>query len=170
MRRYILSFAVTVFLVPASFAQTALKEANAVLFEQLRSVHGLSAAQMARLKNIFDGSRVMGQGNPAITRHPMTPAQCEAKIGGIKRYDNRQNLRICGDRYMAPLYDPRIEKPADAKACIDMFETVRPLGLPVAPVKGKDDEQNWYALVVYFRCCSPVQNNLPVIINSSKGC
>lgn len=142
MRRHLLSFAVTVFLAPACFAQTTLQEANAVLFEQLRSVHGLSAAQMARLKSIFDGSRVMGQGNPAITRHPMTPAQCEARIGGIKRYDNRQNLRICGDRYMAPLYDPRIEKPSDAEACIDMFEFPNiPCTYPVVWTKANEAAQ-----------------------------
>jgi len=104
-------------------AQTALQVANELLFQQLKSVHRLSDAEMARLEKIFAGSRVIGQGNPAITRHPLTPEQCRAGIpGGANGYANARNQRICGDKYMAPLYDPRTEKPSDAKACIDQFE------------------------------------------------
>ena len=104
-------------------AQTALQNANALLFGQLKSVHGLSQAQLNRVQAIFARSGYIGQGNPAITRHPMTPEQCQAKApGGGKGYDNARNRRICGDKYMAPLYDPRTQSPSDAKACIDQFE------------------------------------------------
>ncbi|MGA9412837.1 MAG: hypothetical protein WBV78_20655, partial [Roseobacter sp.] len=122
MTKFLAALFISIVLSPACLAQPSLQEANSVLFEQISSVHGLSQAQMTRLKRIFAGSRVMGQGNPAITRHPMTPAQCKAKIGGIKKYENRKNRRICGDRYMVPLYDPRTQQPSDANACIDMFE------------------------------------------------
>ena len=106
--------------VGPSFAQNTLAEANARLFDQIESVHKLSASQTERLRQIFAGSRVMGQGNPKITRHPMTPDQCRSRAAGS--YSNARNARICGDKYMAPLYDPRTEKPGDAKACIDQFE------------------------------------------------
>lgn len=100
-----------------------LAENNEVLFQQLQKVHRLSAGEMQAIRNIFAKSGFMGQGNPKITRHPMTPEQCAARIpGGIRHYDNARNTRICGDRYMAPLYDPKTERPEDAKACIDMFE------------------------------------------------
>lgn len=100
-----------------------LAENNEVLFQQLQKVHRLSAGEMQAIRNIFAKSGFMGQGNPKITRHPMTPEQCAARIpGGIGHYDNARNTRICGDRYMAPLYDPKTERPEDAKACIDMFE------------------------------------------------
>ena len=104
-------------------AQTTLAQANAVLFEQLKTVHRLSSAELGRLQKIFSRSGFIGQGNPAITRHPMTPEQCRASIpGGPNGYASARNQRICGDKYMAPLYDPRTQKPGDAKACIDQFE------------------------------------------------
>jgi hypothetical protein len=61
-------------------AQTSLAEQNQRLFLELQRVHGLSDAQMSRIRSIFVGSRVIGQGNPAITRHPMTPEQCHARV------------------------------------------------------------------------------------------
>ena len=109
-------------LAAPAMSQT-LQQANDRLFDQLEAVHGLTAGQMARLREIFAGSGVIGQGNPAITRHPMTPEACAARVpGGPASYDNRQFARICGDRFMAPLYDPRTQRPGDAKACIDQFE------------------------------------------------
>lgn len=54
--------------------------ANLALFEQLRAAHGLSPEQMQRIRAVFAGSRVIGQGNPAITRHPLSVAQCEARV------------------------------------------------------------------------------------------
>lgn len=104
-------------------AQNSLQQNNALLFEQMDKVHKLSASQQQRLQQIFARSGFVGQGNPAITRHPMTPAQCQARIpGGIKSYTNSRNEKICGDKYMAPLYDPRTGKASKANACIDMFE------------------------------------------------
>src|SRR5512139_6438 len=82
-----------------------LADNNAELLQQLEEVHGLSAAQMARIRAIFAGSRVIGQGNPAITRHPMTPEQCQAELKkrGVA-YANPRFEKICGAPYMAPLY------------------------------------------------------------------
>ncbi|WP_223425415.1 SUMF1/EgtB/PvdO family nonheme iron enzyme [Tateyamaria pelophila] len=122
MTRFLLSLIFATVIATTALAQSSLQQANEQLFRQLQSVHGLNSAQMDRLKGIFSGSRVIGQGNPAITRHPMTPEQCTEKIGGTARYDNARNRRICGEKYMAPLYDPRSEKPSEAEACIDMFE------------------------------------------------
>ena len=123
MIRFLLSLTLCVTLYGPAVAQTTRAETNALLFEQLQKAHKLSSAQMQRLAAIFAGSSVIGQGNPAITRHPMTPAECRARIpGGIASYDNSRNRRICGDRYMAPLYDPHNQRPKDARACIDMFE------------------------------------------------
>ena len=57
---------------PAAMAQS-LKERNEVLFEQLQKVHGLSERQMDSIRTVFRESGYIGQGNPAIARHPMTP-------------------------------------------------------------------------------------------------
>jgi len=100
-----------------------LQDNNAELFRQIEAVHRPSAAQMATLRSIFARSGIIGQGNPAITRHPLTPGQCQSGIpGGPNGYANRKFAKICGGKYMAPLYDPRTQRPEDAKACIDQFE------------------------------------------------
>jgi hypothetical protein len=56
--------------VPAE--NTELREQNERLFEQLQAVHHLSTEQMNRIRTIFAKSGYMGQGNPAVTRHPAT--------------------------------------------------------------------------------------------------
>jgi len=121
-------------------AQSSLQQANATLMGQLKSVHRLSGQQISRLQQIFSKSGYIGQGNPAITRHPMSPEQCAARIpGGPKSYGNARNTRICGDKYMAPLYDPRTQNASQAKACIDMFEFPNiPCTYPVVWVKAKE--------------------------------
>lgn len=134
------TFAVFTSLATPVSAQLTLAQANALLFQQLSSVHRLTAGQLGRVQEIFARSGFMGQGNPAITRHPMTPEQCLAGIpGGRNGYANARNERICGDKYMAPLYDPRTQSPGDAKACIDQFEFPNiPCTYPVVWVKAKE--------------------------------
>lgn len=130
---------------PPAAAET-LAQQNARMFDQLDRVHNLSAREMARIKEIFAASGFAGQGNPAISVHPLTPEQCAARIppGGPSSYDNAQNRRICGDRYMAPLYDPpATQRPEDAKACIDMFEfpNIPPCTYPVVWIKAREAAQ-----------------------------
>ena len=120
--------------------RTALQQQNEVLFEQLQRVQGLSDTQMKALRQIFAKSGYISQGNPAVTRHPMTPEQAQAKLNaaGIN-YSNPQFEKICGGKYMAPLYDPAKERPEDAKACIDQFEFPDiPTAYPVVWVKARE--------------------------------
>ncbi len=51
----------------------SLKERNETLFQEIQRVHGLSGQQMDSIRTIFRESGYIGQGNPAITEHPMTP-------------------------------------------------------------------------------------------------
>ena len=123
------------------FAQSpALHEQNELLFQQLQRVHGLSDAQMTAIRKIFAGSGIMSQGNPAVTRHPVTPEEAQAKLKqlGID-YANPRFEKICGAKYMAPLYNPATQKPEDAKACIDQFEFPDiPTVYPVVWVKARE--------------------------------
>ena len=57
---------------PAAMAQS-LKERNEILFEQLQKVHGLSEGQTDSIRALFRESGYMGQGNPAVAKHPLTP-------------------------------------------------------------------------------------------------
>jgi hypothetical protein len=102
----------------------SLQEQNEILLQQLQREHGLSDQQMSEIRKIFAGSRYhIGQGNPAVTEHPVTPEQCKVKLEQLGvHYENPRFEKICKAKYMAPLYDPSKEKPEDAKACIDQFE------------------------------------------------
>jgi len=134
---------VTAVLLSASAAGVhaqSFAEQRATLFRQLREVHGLSDSEMTRIEAIFAGSRVIGQGNPAITRHPMTPEQCSAATAksGVA-LENSRFEKICGAKYMAPLYDPTMQQTEDATACIDQFEFPNiPCTYPVVWVKAEE--------------------------------
>jgi hypothetical protein len=117
-----------------------VQQQNEALFQALQRDRGLSDQQISAIRRIFAGSHYIGQGNPAVTQHPVTPEQCAAKLQsqGI-HYENPQFEKICKAKYMAPLYDPAREKPEDAKACIDQFEFPDiPCSYPVVWVKARE--------------------------------
>ena len=121
-------------------AAPTLTEQNARLLRELQRVHALSEAQMEAIRAIFARSGVVGQGNPAIAQHPLTPEQCRAGLAQRSiRYGDPEFERLCGGPFMAPLYDPRSEGPQDAKACIDQFEFPGiPCEYPVVWVKARE--------------------------------
>ena len=79
MRLYrILSIAIVVFsclviLPQYSCVAQSLKERNEALLQQIQQVHGLSDKQMNSVRAIFRESGYIGQGNPAVAEHPVTP-------------------------------------------------------------------------------------------------
>jgi hypothetical protein len=119
---------------------TTLAEQNELLFRELQRVHGLSDQQMREIRAIFAHSGFVGQGNPAISEHPATPEQCRAKLEQQSvSYANPEFERICGAKYMAPLYDPRTSRPEQAKTCIDQFEFPDiPCAYPVVWVRARE--------------------------------
>ncbi len=118
----------------------ALEAQNEALFRQMQLVRGLTDYQMEAIRAIFARSGYMGQGNPAITEHPVTPQQCQAKLDQQSvKYANSDFERICGAKYMAPLYNRATEKPEQAKACIDQFEYPDiPCAYPVVWVRARE--------------------------------
>jgi hypothetical protein len=139
------SIAITgmILLAQSPSAMETLKQQREALFQELQRVHNLSDAQMIAIRKIFAGNPYMGQGNPAVTRHPMTPEQAQAKLRALGiNYDNPRFEKICGAKYMAPLYDPATQRPEDAKACIDQFEFPDiPTEYPVVWVKAREAAQ-----------------------------
>lgn len=135
----VLALAVTGGGAPAR-AQT-LAENNEAMFAMMRSARGVSAQEIAAIREIFARSGRAGQGNPAVTRHPMTREEAQARLPApaLKHYRNAAFERICGERYMAPLYDPATQKPSDATVCVDMFEYPNvPLAYPVTWISARD--------------------------------
>ena len=122
----------------------SLAELNEEMFQQMRDVRGVSNAEIQRIRRIFEGSSYIGQGNPAVTRHPMTPEEAAARLGGSvaqvqASYRNARFERICGGPYMVPLYDPATESPEDATTCVDMFEYPNiPMVYPVVWVRANE--------------------------------
>jgi hypothetical protein len=125
-----------------------LQEQNELLFRQLKQVRGLSDDQIGAVRKIFEKSGYIGQGNPAVTRHPVTPEQCQAKLNqqGIQ-YENPRFEKICGRKYMAPLYDPATQQPEDAQVCMDQFEFPGiPCAYPVVWVKAREAAEVCWAV------------------------
>ncbi len=141
----LLATAVALLTTPApSTAQTPLTDQREALFRLLQVERGLSDETLARIREIFAGSPVIGQGNPAITRHPLTPEEAAARLGGTvaeirQRYRNPRFERICGRPWEVPLYDPLTERPEDARVCMHMFEYPNiPLAYPVVWVRARE--------------------------------
>ena len=121
-------------------AVAASSSRNEALFAELKRVHGLNDEPMRRIEEIFNRNGRTGQGNPSVTQHPATPQECSAKLKaqGIS-YEDPASDRICGAKYMAPLYDASRQKPEDAKSCIDRFEFPNiPCSYPVVWIKARE--------------------------------
>jgi hypothetical protein len=128
---------------PGPAVPDSLALRNQAIFDELRDVQGLDAAQLDRIRTIFRQSGIIGQGNPAVTRHPETPEQCrQARARAGLPDTNAAFERICGAKHMAPLYDPAHERAEDAKVCIDQYEFPDvPCDYPVVWVKAREAAQ-----------------------------
>ena len=119
------------------------EDANAALIARMAAVHGLSAEQVAAVEAVFAGSELIGQGNPAVTAHPISRGACAASLAeaGVD-YDNPAYLAACGRRFMAPLTDPAAGDGAPVTACIDQFEFPDvPCEYPVVWVRAREAEE-----------------------------
>ena len=130
-----------VLMLPVAATAQSLHQRNEAMLNRMQAARDLSDATMARIRKIFAGSQFIGQGNPAVTRHPMTPEQARARLPATPEqlYRNPRFERICGGKYMAPLYDPATQTPEDAKVCADMFEYPDvPMMYPVVWVRARE--------------------------------
>ncbi len=71
--------------VPTFDRDTLLRERES-LFDAMRAELLLSESQMDAVRGIFSRSSVLGQGNPAISVHPMTREECS---NPCTTYDDR---------------------------------------------------------------------------------
>jgi len=105
-------------------APSDLQTANEALITRIVTGQKLSPAQAEALLAGFAASRRIGQGNPAVTKHPGTPEACVERraAAGLSAEPNPEWEAICGAPWMAPLYDPQTGEPGGATTCIDQFE------------------------------------------------
>ncbi|WP_437960750.1 SUMF1/EgtB/PvdO family nonheme iron enzyme [Sorangium sp. So ce119] len=102
-------------------APATLDEQRRRLFGAMRRELALSDEAMRRVEEIFAASPVLGQGNPALTRHPMSRSECRR----IRTLSGVAPARepACGAPGMVPLFDPtRGQTRESARVCIDQLE------------------------------------------------
>lgn len=91
-----------------------------LLFENMRRQLGLGEEVLQKTRTIFAEARWTGQGNPAITQHPMSRAEC-LSIRAQRSF--RPGDPRCGALNMVPVYDPAAgESGESARLCIDQYE------------------------------------------------
>lgn len=89
------------------------------ILRKLRERLGVSQEVTDKLHEIFGNYR-LGQGNPKVTQHPMTRAECRAIRASAETVAASE---ICGEKNMVALFNPsKGETEKDAKVCIDQFE------------------------------------------------
>ena len=97
-----------------------LEEQRAAMLRRMVALGVMTAAQQADVEKIISTSKHLGQGNPQITDHPLTRAQCLERRKAAGVHDEKKPR--CGAPYMVPLYDPASEHEDAAKVCIDRYE------------------------------------------------
>lgn len=126
----------------AEHEPTSIFEQRELLLERMRTELDLSEEQILRMRSVFERSTVLGQGNPALTTHPMTRARCRA-IGKNAHVEAPDASRCGGSPYMVPIYDPNTGETADtARVCIDQYEFPNvPCEYPVVHVTAREAVQ-----------------------------
>jgi hypothetical protein len=107
---------------PLDTEPRTLPEQRAALYRALAAELDLTAEQQRDVAAIIDASPYIGQGNPAISRHPMTRAECRRIRAAADAGVAAEAHPPCR-RNMVPVSDPGAgEAAAGARVCIDQFE------------------------------------------------
>ncbi|HEY8944283.1 MAG TPA: SUMF1/EgtB/PvdO family nonheme iron enzyme [Polyangiaceae bacterium] len=100
---------------------TTLEQQRTELFSRMKRKLLLAEEEVDKLRAIFGRSKMLGQGNPEVTTHPMSRAECRAarkRVADLPDDDAR-----CGKPNMVALYDPGAGQTLeDARVCIDQYE------------------------------------------------
>ena len=98
-----------------------LVEQNEKLFQTMKNEQMLDDASEKSLRAIFSSAPFMGQGNPAVTKHPMTREDCRKEA--LPQLDvNPKNTAVCGAKYMVPIATGASGSASSPTVCIDQFE------------------------------------------------
>jgi len=113
-------------------------EQRAALFTNMENQLDLRPGALDKIKAIFAASPHLSQGDPKITKHPMTRAECR-EIRDKAPVTHPADPR-CGADNMVPLYDPaKGETAKDATVCMDQFEFPNiPCEYPVVWVRSSE--------------------------------
>ena len=116
-----------------------LEQQRERLIAHMQSALALSPQQVARVRELFQRSSVLSQGNPRISMHPLGRAECRAQVAERPLVPGDAE---CGAPYMAALYPRDKGGPDTARACIDQFEFPNiPCEYPVVHVSAREAAQ-----------------------------
>ncbi len=108
-------------LVDEDLYPDAIDKQREAMFRRMAAALSLDEAAMARVKAIFAGSKIIGQGNPKVTNYPLTRKQCREKRAAAGVVETPHPA--CGAPFMVPVYDPSAgQTEKDAKVCVDEYE------------------------------------------------
>lgn len=96
-----------------------LSDQREAMIGRMKVMLNLDDAAAQRIRDIFGRSKMSGQGNPEVTKHPMSRTECVEKRRALGVRDERE--RICGGPFMVPIHGAN-ERKEDAKVCIDRYE------------------------------------------------
>lgn len=99
-------------------ARTLTEQREALLLAMRREL-SLTPAQLAEVRAIFEGSRLLGQGRPDDTVHPMNRKSCRARRRAAKVVPGDPR---CGAPHMVPVRAEGEADEAPPALCIDQFE------------------------------------------------
>lgn len=98
-----------------------LGERNQALLAEMRDELGLGSAELDKVQAIFASSKWLGQGNPEISEHPLTRAECRERRAAAPSLPSGDPR--CKSPNMVPLFDPSAGETAElARVCIDQYE------------------------------------------------
>ncbi len=87
----------------------------------MRDALALTEQQTQALRDLFASSKWLGQGNPEVTVHPMTRAECRERRQAAEPLPAGDAR--CKSPNMVALFDPSAgESESDARVCIDQYE------------------------------------------------
>ena len=128
-------------LVDEDLYPDAIDKQREAMFRRMAAALTLDEAAMERLKAIFAGSKILGQGNPKVTSYPLTRKQCREKraAAGVVEASHP----ACGAPFMVPVYDPSAgQTEKDAKVCVDEYEFPNvPCEHPVVWVSSREAQE-----------------------------
>ena len=95
-------------------------------YGRMRDELGLDAATMEKVRAIVDKNKVISEGNPEVSTHPMRRGECwEARDrAGLHEAEAlvklEVNQKLCGARHMVPVFGK--DRSQRAELCIDQYE------------------------------------------------
>jgi formylglycine-generating enzyme required for sulfatase activity len=116
-----------------------LTEQREKLFAHMADELRLAPAELARVREVFQGSSILSQGNPKISKHPIGRAECRDAIAQRPLHPGDA---VCGAPHMAAVYDRDKDGPESARLCVDQFEFPNiPCEYPVVHVSAREAAQ-----------------------------